>query len=206
MSVSKPMSLNDFSSAGRSPFSQRLDESASGSITQARLAAAAPLAPPLAPPLASPPAVVVPRLHPANDTAASPAMSAAMAAFLVTSFMCSSLSTRELTLMTRSERLSKTFRRRGKVCIRSLRRQATGPERSGNKHEALLLDNPPGTESRSAATVSYVARTRIARRRGSASAATKDRTPRFRQAGGPARQARRPRPRALTPAPRLHNR
>jgi hypothetical protein len=41
MSVWKPISLNDFSRAGRSPFSQRLDESASGSITQARFAAAA---------------------------------------------------------------------------------------------------------------------------------------------------------------------
>src|SRR6478735_10914214 len=41
MSVWKPIALNEDSSAGRSPFSQRLDESASGSITQARLAAAA---------------------------------------------------------------------------------------------------------------------------------------------------------------------
>src|SRR6476469_3570236 len=47
MSVVKPISLNDFSSAGRSPFSQRLEESASGSITQARLAAAAEVDPEL---------------------------------------------------------------------------------------------------------------------------------------------------------------
>src|SRR6187397_2494044 len=40
MSVSKPIALNCDSSAGRSPFSQRLDESASGSMMQARLAAA----------------------------------------------------------------------------------------------------------------------------------------------------------------------
>src|SRR6478735_2108156 len=40
MSVWKPIALKELSRAGRSPFSQRLDESASGSITQARLAAA----------------------------------------------------------------------------------------------------------------------------------------------------------------------
>src|SRR6478672_11037085 len=41
MSVSKPIALNCDSRAGRSPFSQRLDESASGSMMQARFAAAA---------------------------------------------------------------------------------------------------------------------------------------------------------------------
>src|SRR4029453_11408976 len=81
MSGSTPFSLNAFSSAGRSPFSQRLDDAASGRMMQARL----PAAPPLAPPLASPAGAgaAVSRLHPANDTAASPAMSVATAAFLV---------------------------------------------------------------------------------------------------------------------------
>ena len=49
MSVSKPIASKAFCRAGRSPFSQRLDESASGSMTQARLAAAS------LPPVASPP-------------------------------------------------------------------------------------------------------------------------------------------------------
>src|SRR4051794_4227341 len=54
MSTSKPSSLNDFVSAGRSPFSQRLEESASGSITQARFAADEELSPlPLPLPLSS---------------------------------------------------------------------------------------------------------------------------------------------------------
>src|SRR4051794_35620038 len=45
MSVVNPIFLKELSRAGRSPFSQRLDESASGSITQAFLV------PPLEPPL-----------------------------------------------------------------------------------------------------------------------------------------------------------
>src|SRR3954449_3386124 len=42
MSVSKPASLNAASRAGRSPFSHRLEEAASGRITQARFWAALP--------------------------------------------------------------------------------------------------------------------------------------------------------------------
>ena len=41
MSVVKPAFLNAASRAGRSPFSQRFDDAASGRMTQARLAAAA---------------------------------------------------------------------------------------------------------------------------------------------------------------------
>src|SRR4051794_8834407 len=48
MSVSNPAFLNDDSSAGRSPFSHRLEESASGRITHARWAFAFPPLPPLA--------------------------------------------------------------------------------------------------------------------------------------------------------------
>src|SRR5919107_2824406 len=51
ISVSKPSALKDLSSAGRSPFSQRLDESASGSSTHARLASPEALSPPPLPPL-----------------------------------------------------------------------------------------------------------------------------------------------------------
>src|SRR3954469_14446409 len=42
MSVVKPASLKAFSSAGRSPFSHRLDEAASGRMTQARFWASPP--------------------------------------------------------------------------------------------------------------------------------------------------------------------
>src|SRR5215208_108063 len=38
MSVSTPLAENAFSSCGRSPFSQRFDDAASGSMTHARLA------------------------------------------------------------------------------------------------------------------------------------------------------------------------
>src|SRR3954453_11794092 len=50
ISVVKPASLNAFSRAGRSPFSHRLEEAASGRITQARFSA-----PPLLPEAESPP-------------------------------------------------------------------------------------------------------------------------------------------------------
>src|SRR3954471_6343894 len=52
MSVVKPASVNAVSRAGRSPFSQRLEDAASGRITQARFSAE-PLLPPDA--LSSPP-------------------------------------------------------------------------------------------------------------------------------------------------------
>src|SRR3954447_26997506 len=50
MSVSKPASLNAFSRAGRSPFSQRLDDAASGRITHARWSVAPLLPDALLPP------------------------------------------------------------------------------------------------------------------------------------------------------------
>jgi hypothetical protein len=82
--------LNACSNWGRSPFSQRLEDAASGKMMQARL----PAAPPLAPPLASPPAlVVVPRLHPASEVSARPAATATTTAVLfVESVISSSLS------------------------------------------------------------------------------------------------------------------
>ena len=80
MSVSTPCALNACSSWGRSPFSQRLDDAASGRMMQARLPAAAPLAPPLA----SPAGAAVSRLHPASVVTARPAArTAARAALFV---------------------------------------------------------------------------------------------------------------------------
>ena len=77
MSVSTPCSVNAFSSWGRSPFSQRFDDSASGRMMQARLAG-----PELAP-LASPPGVACSRLQPAMVRTRPAATTAARAALLV---------------------------------------------------------------------------------------------------------------------------
>src|SRR4029453_14707084 len=68
-----------------------------------------PAAAPLVAPLASPAGAVVSRLHPENETAASPAISVATAAFLVRSFICSSLSTSELTRLTARKGFRKPF-------------------------------------------------------------------------------------------------
>src|ERR1700754_4931559 len=49
MSASKPASVNALSSAGRSPFSQRGEDAASGRMTQARVEAASVAPPPPVP-------------------------------------------------------------------------------------------------------------------------------------------------------------
>src|ERR671912_197192 len=78
MSVSTPCSVNAFSSWGRSPFSQRLDDSASGRMMQARLAG------PELPPVASPPGVAWSRLQATSVVIARPTeITAATVALLV---------------------------------------------------------------------------------------------------------------------------
>src|SRR5690349_18693233 len=86
MSVSTPWALNALSRAWRSPFSQRLDDAASGRITHARLAAFVPVVPPPEEELSEP------RLHPVSAVTTAAVMATATVALFATKVISTSLS------------------------------------------------------------------------------------------------------------------